>query len=168
MDQQLQKFQLLNTAFWNLLLVPFYLRVSLICLVYGVTKVTGELLCSYYHKKFNVDVRGLRYPGIISTETLPGGGTTDYAVAIFYDAIKYGKYECYLKEDTQLPMMYMSDALKASIDLMESEIAARGICYNLAAWSFSPSQLSKLIEAHVPNFSISYKIDPVRQVSLVT
>lgn len=134
--------------------------------VYGVTKVTGELLCSYYHKKFNVDVRGLRYPGIISTETLPGGGTTDYAVAIFYDAIQHGKYECYLKEDTQLPMMYMSDALKASVDLMESESAARGICYNLAAWSFSPSQLSKLIEAHVPNFSISYKIDPIRQVSL--
>jgi len=131
--------------------------------MYGVSKASGELLCSYYHKKYKVDVRGIRYPGIISAETLPGGGTTDYAVAIYYDAIKYKKYKCYLKENTWLPMMYMPDALKAAIELMDSTSAKPGICYNLTAFSFTPEGLAKVIKKLVPEFEISFEIDNIRQ-----
>jgi nucleoside-diphosphate-sugar epimerase len=129
--------------------------------MYGVTKVAGELLCNYYHLKYQVDVRSVRYPGIISSETSPGGGTTDYAVEIFYEAIKNKHYTCFLKEDTVLPMMYMPDCLKATIDLMEAE-SSRIKCrtsYNLAAISFSPNQLASEIKKHIPDFKCDYKPD---------
>jgi len=133
--------------------------------LYGVTKVAGEHLCNYYSRKWKVDIRGIRYPGIISSETLPGGGTTDYAVAIFYDAIKHKKYQCYLREDTQLPMMYMPDAVKAALDLMDApaERLSTRMSYNLTAFSFSPTELSKEITNKMPEFKITYAIDPVRQ-----
>lgn len=129
--------------------------------MYGVTKVTGELLCDYYHRKFGVDTRGVRYPGIISSETLPGGGTTDYAVAIFYDAIKVGHYKCFLREDTVLPMMYMPDCLKATIDLMEADGSTlkHRADFNLAAISFSAGELAAEIKKHIPNFTVEYEPD---------
>jgi nucleoside-diphosphate-sugar epimerase len=129
--------------------------------IYGVTKVAGELLCNYYHLKYAVDVRSVRYPGIISSETPPGGGTTDYAVEIFYEAIKNKHYTCFLKEDSVLPMMYMPDCLKATIDLMEAE-SSRIKCrtsYNLTAISFSPNQLASEIKKHIPDFKCDYKPD---------
>jgi len=129
--------------------------------MYGITKVAGELLCNYYFEKFGVDVRSLRYPGIISYKTLPGGGTTDYAIEIFYDAIKKGEYSCFLKADATLPMMYMPDAIKATIDIMEAEkdnIKIR-TSYNLAAVSFSPEEIFNEIKKHIPDFKISYEPD---------
>jgi nucleoside-diphosphate-sugar epimerase len=129
--------------------------------MYGVTKVAGELLCNYYYLKFGVDVRSVRYPGIISSETPPGGGTTDYAVEIFYDAIKKKSYSCFLKEDSTLPMMYMPDCLKATVDLMEAD-SAKIKCrtsYNLAAISFSAGQLVAEIKKHIPQFRCEYKPD---------
>jgi len=129
--------------------------------MYGVTKVAGELLCNYYYLKFGVDVRSVRYPGIISSETPPGGGTTDYAVEIFYDAIRKKSYSCFLREDTTLPMMYMPDCLKATVDLMEAD-SANIKCrtsYNLAAISFSAGQLVAEIKKHVPEFRCEYKPD---------
>jgi len=129
--------------------------------MYGVTKVAGELLCNYYYLKFGVDVRSVRYPGIISSETPPGGGTTDYAVEIFYDAIRKKSYSCFLREDTTLPMMYMPDCLKATVDLMEAD-SANIKCrtsYNLAAISFSAGQLAAEIKKHVPGFRCEYKPD---------
>lgn len=129
--------------------------------MYGVTKVAGELLCNYYNLKYQVDVRSVRYPGIISSETPPGGGTTDYAVEIFYEAIKNKHYTCFLREDTVLPMMYMPDCLKATINLMEAEssnIKCR-TSYNLAAISFSPNQLASEIKKHIPDFRCDYKPD---------
>jgi len=131
--------------------------------MYGVTKVSGELLCNYYHKKWNLDVRGLRYPGIISSMTLPGGGTTDYAVGIFYDAVREVEYKCYLRHDSFLPMMYMPDAIDSAISLMESQTAKKGICYNITAWSFCPKQLAEEISKRIPEFEISYEVDPARQ-----
>jgi nucleoside-diphosphate-sugar epimerase len=129
--------------------------------MYGVTKVAGELLCNYYFLKYGVDVRSLRYPGIISSETLPGGGTTDYAVEIFYEAIKRKQYTCFVREDTVLPMMYMPDCLKATIDLMEadqSKIKCR-TSYNVSGISFSAGQLATEIKKHIPDFKVEYEPD---------
>ena len=125
--------------------------------MYGITKVAGELLGDYYVAKFGVDIRGLRYPGIISNETMPGGGTTDYAVAIYYDAIKYGKYECFLKEDTMLPMMYMPDAIRATMELMHAPIENISVrtSYNISGMSFSPKEIAASIKKHIPEFSLS-------------
>lgn len=129
--------------------------------MYGVSKVAGELLGDYYFKIFNLDVRGLRYPGIISSETLPGGGTTDYAVEIFYEAIKNKKYTCFVKKDTALPMMYMPDCIKASIDLMNADISRlKHHCdFNLTAMSFSAGELADEIKKHIPEFECKYKPD---------
>jgi len=129
--------------------------------MYGITKVAGELLGDYYVRKYGLDVRGLRYPGIISYETLPGGGTTDYAVAIFYDAIRYKKYTCFVKETTKLPMMYMPDCLKATIDLFEADFKKlKHHCdFNVAGMSFTAGELAAEIKKHIPNFTIEYKPD---------
>ncbi|MCD6098325.1 L-threonine 3-dehydrogenase [bacterium] len=129
--------------------------------MYGVTKVTGELLCDYYFLKYGVDVRGLRYPGIISSETPPGGGTTDYAVEIFYEAIKHKRYTCFVSKETVLPMMYMPDAIKATLDLMDAE-ASRLVHhsnFNIAAMSFSAGELAEEIKKHIPEFVCEYKPD---------
>jgi len=129
--------------------------------MYGVTKVAGELLCNYYFLRFGLDVRGVRYPGIISSETPPGGGTTDYAVKIFYEAIKRKQYTCFVREDTILPMMYMPDCIKASIDLMEadpSEIKCR-MSYNVAGMSFSAGELAAEIKKYIPEFECQYLPD---------
>ena len=133
--------------------------------MYGVTKVTGELLCDYYNRRFGVDTRGLRFPGLISYAAPPGGGTTDYAVAIFYDAIRYGRYTCFLKADTRLDMMYMPDAIAALIALMEAEpgkLIHRN-SFNVTAMNFTPEELVAEIRKHIPAFEIRYEIDPVRQ-----
>ena len=129
--------------------------------MYGITKVAGELLCDYYVKRFNLDVRGVRYPGIISTETLPGGGTTDYAVDIFYKAVSDGHYNCFVREDTRLPMMYMPDCIKATLDLMDApaDKLKHHSSYNIAAISFSAGELAAEIARQVPGFSISYEPD---------
>jgi len=129
--------------------------------IYGVTKVAGELLADYYVRKFDVDVRGSRFPGIISHETLPGGGTTDYAVAIFYEAVKNKRYTCFLREDTRLPMMYMPDCLKSVVDLMEADFSRlrHHVDFNLAAMSFSAAELADEIGKHIPDFVCTYKPD---------
>jgi nucleoside-diphosphate-sugar epimerase len=129
--------------------------------MYGVTKVAGELLGDYYFKKFGLDIRGVRYPGIISSETLPGGGTTDYAVEIFYEAIKKNKYTCFVKKDTVLPMMYMPDCIKGTIDLIESDTSKlQHHCdYNLASMSFSAGELAEEIKKHIPKFKCEFKPD---------
>jgi nucleoside-diphosphate-sugar epimerase len=129
--------------------------------MYGLTKVAGELLCNYYFNKFGLDVRGVRYPGIISNKTLPGGGTTDYAVEIFYEAIKYMRYQCFLREDSTLPMMYMPDCIKATIDIMNADLNSlkHHADFNLAAVSFSPRELAEEIKKHLPKFTITYKPD---------
>jgi len=129
--------------------------------MYGITKVAGELLGDYYFRKFGVDVRGVRYPGIISSETPPGGGTTDYAVEIFYEAIKNKRYTCFVKEDTVLPMMYMPDCIKATIDLMETDVSKlRHHCdFNVASMSFSAGELAEEIKKHIPGFVCEYKPD---------
>lgn len=129
--------------------------------MYGVTKVAGELLCNYYFAKFGLDVRSVRYPGIISSETLPGGGTTDYAVEIFYEAIKKKRYTCFVREDTVLPMMYMPDCLKAAIDLMEADVSKIKCrtSYNLSAISFSAGELAAEIRKYIPDFKVEYKPD---------
>jgi nucleoside-diphosphate-sugar epimerase len=129
--------------------------------MYGVTKVAGELLGDYYFNKFGLDVRGIRYPGIISNETLPGGGTTDYAVEIFYEAIKNKKYTCFVKKDTVLPMMYMPDCIKATLDLMDADVASlKHHCdFNTTAMSFSAEDLANEIKKHIPEFTCTYKPD---------
>lgn len=129
--------------------------------MYGVTKVAGERLCEYMFHKYNLDCRGLRYPGIISSEALPGGGTTDYAVEIFYEAIKNKKYTSYIDKGTKLPMMYMPDCIKATIMLMEADInnlTCHGD-YNLAAFSFTPEEIAEEIKKIIPEFQIDYKPD---------
>ena len=133
--------------------------------MYGITKVTGELLCDYYARRFGVDARGLRLPGIISYVTPPGGGTTDYAVEIFYQAIRYRHYTCFLKPDTSLDMMYMPDAIRAVIQLMEADPAhlRHRNAFNVTAMSFTPAELAKEIQRHIPEFVIDYEADPVRQ-----
>ena len=133
--------------------------------MYGVTKVAGELLCDYYYKRFGVDTRGVRYPGIISNETLPGGGTTDYAVEIYYEAIKNKKYTCNLGKGTYLDMMYMPDAIKAAIDLMEADPAKlkHRNAFNVTAMSFDPEKIAASIKKVIPEFVLEYNVDPVRQ-----
>jgi nucleoside-diphosphate-sugar epimerase len=133
--------------------------------IYGITKVSGELLCDYYHHRFGVDARGLRYPGLISSKTPPGGGTTDYAVDIFYAAIKSQHYNCFLRADTQLDMMYMPDAIDAAINLMtvDSRQLKHRNAFNVTAMSFTPHQLAAEIQKHIPDFTITYSVDPLRQ-----
>ena len=129
--------------------------------VYGISKQTGERWCEYYHNRYGVDVRSLRYPGLLSYKTLPGGGTTDYAIEIFHEALKTQTYQCFLNEDTALPMMYMEDAIDATIKIMDapsSDIKIRS-SYNVSAISFTPVELFDAIKKHIPNFSISYKPD---------
>jgi len=129
--------------------------------VYGISKYAGEFWCNYYSRRFGVDVRSLRYPGLISYKSAPGGGTTDYAIEIFHEALEDGRYECFLREDTYLPMMYMPDAIKATINLMEApaeNIKVR-TSYNIAGVSFSPKEIAAAIQKHIPSFNISYKPD---------
>jgi nucleoside-diphosphate-sugar epimerase len=129
--------------------------------VYGISKQTGERWCEYYHNVYGVDVRSIRYPGLISWSTEPGGGTTDYAVDIYHKALKEGKYECFLSENTALPMMYMDDAISATVEIMQapSESIKIRSSYNLSAVSFAPTEIAAEIKKHIPNFSISYKPD---------
>ncbi len=133
--------------------------------IYGVTKVAGELLADYFYVRFGVDTRGVRYPGLISYVTPPGGGTTDYAVEIFYEAVRGGRYTCFLKADTQLDMMYMPDAIKASIDLMEADPARlrHRNAFNIAAMQLTPETLAAAIRKHIPGFVLDYDVDPMRQ-----
>lgn len=129
--------------------------------VYGISKSAGELWCNYYHKRYGVDVRSLRYPGIISYQSIPSGGTTDYAVEIFHEAIQHQQYECFLDEDTALPMMYIDDAINATISLMEADInqIRTRIGYNLSAMSFTPDELYRSIKQYIPTLEITYKPD---------
>jgi nucleoside-diphosphate-sugar epimerase len=135
--------------------------------VYGISKLAGERWCEYYHQKFGVDVRSLRYPGLIGYKSDPGGGTTDYAVTIFHEALKTGAYECFLSENTYLPMMYMPDAIRATIGIMEAsskDVKIRN-SYNLAGMSFSPKELSAEISKNIPDFKISYKPDSRQKIA---
>jgi len=129
--------------------------------MYGVSKVSGELLCDYYVKRYGVDARGLRYPGIISAETLPGGGTTDYAVEIYYKAIEERRYTCFVQGETRLPMMYMPDCIKATIDLMEADFDAleHHGDFNVGAMSFSAAELAEAIRRRIPEFEVTYEPD---------
>lgn len=133
--------------------------------MYGVTKVAGELLCDYYHRRYGVDTRGLRYPGLISYVAPPGGGTTDYAVEIFHHALERGRYTSYLAPDTQLDMMYMPDAIRAAIELMEADPARlrHRNAYNVTAMQLTPARLAEALRRHIPGFEIDYDVDPVRQ-----
>ena len=133
--------------------------------MYGVTKVAGELLCDYYYERFRVDTRGVRYPGLISYITPPGGGTTDYAVEIFYKAVSEKKFTCYLKEGTYLDMMYMPDALRVAIDLMEADPAKlkHRNAFNVSAMSFAPEHIAAEIRKTIPEFTMDYDNDPIRQ-----
>jgi nucleoside-diphosphate-sugar epimerase len=133
--------------------------------MYGVTKVAGELLCDYYHLRFGLDTRGLRFPGIISHSAPPGGGTTDYAVDIFHEAVRHGKYTCFLRGDTSLDMMYMPDAVRAMIELMEADPARleHRNAFNVTAMQLTPEILAAEIAKHVPGFTIDYDVDPIRQ-----
>ncbi|MGZ0020282.1 NAD-dependent epimerase/dehydratase family protein [Nitrosomonas sp. wSCUT-2] len=133
--------------------------------IYGITKVTGELLCDYYCHRYGVDARGVRYPGLISNQVLPGGGTTDYAVDIFYAAVRKGHYDCFLSADTQLDMMYMPDAIAAAVQLMETDASrlTHRNGFNVTAMSFTPAQLAAAIQQHLPDFTIGYAVDPLRQ-----
>jgi nucleoside-diphosphate-sugar epimerase len=133
--------------------------------MYGVTKVAGELLCDYYYTRFGVDTRGLRYPGLISWTAPPGGGTTDYAVEIFHDALASGRYVCFLSAETQLDMMYMPDAVRAAMELMEADPARlhHRNAFNVTGMQLTPARLAEAIRAHLPAFRILYEVDPVRQ-----
>jgi nucleoside-diphosphate-sugar epimerase len=135
--------------------------------VYGISKYAGEFWCNYYFNKYGVDVRSMRYPGLISYKSAPGGGTTDYAVEIYLEALEHKKYECFLEEDTYLPMMYMPDAIRATIELMEAPAEKINIrtSYNLAAMSFSPKEIAVAIQQHIPDFSISYAPDYRQQIA---
>lgn len=129
--------------------------------VYGISKYAGEFWCNYFHHRFGVDVRSLRYPGLISYKSPPGGGTTDYAIEIFHEALEEKKYQCFLSENTFLPMMYMPDAIRATIELMEApadKITVR-TSYNISAMSFSPQEIAEEIKKHIPGFTISYQPD---------
>ena len=133
--------------------------------IYGVTKVAGELLCNYYFRKYGVDARGIRYPGLISYKTPPGGGTTDYAVEIYFEAVRHQKYTCYLKAGTFLDMMYMPDALRAAVELMEaapSKLIHRN-AFNLSAMTVAPETIATEIKQIIPEFTMEFKIDPLRQ-----
>jgi nucleoside-diphosphate-sugar epimerase len=133
--------------------------------MYGVTKVAGELMCDYYHGRFGIDTRGLRFPGLISYAAPPGGGTTDYAVHIFYEALESRRYTCFLSADTQLDMMYMPDAVRAAIEVMEADptrLVHRN-AFNVTAMQLTPASLADMIKARIPDFEISYDVDPMRQ-----
>lgn len=135
--------------------------------IYGISKQAGERWCEWYHNKFGVDVRSLRYPGLIGWKSAPGGGTTDYAVHIFHEALKHKRYECFLSEDTALPMMHMEDAIRATIEIMHApaeQIKIRG-SYNLAGISFTPKQIAEEIKKHIPDFTITYKPDFRQQIA---
>ncbi len=133
--------------------------------IYGVTKVAGELLCDYYHRRFAVDTRGVRYPGLISYGAPPGGGTTDWAVDIFHEAVAQGQYTCFLAPDSQLDMMYMPDAVSAAMEIMEADSTnfIHRNAFNITAMQLAPAALAAEIRKHLPDFSIDYDIDPVRQ-----
>jgi len=135
--------------------------------VYGISKYAGEFWCHYYWQRYGVDVRSVRYPGLISYKSEPGGGTTDYAVDIYHQALQKNQYTCFLKEDTYLPMMYMPDAIRATIELMESPQKSVGIrtSYNLSAMSFSPQEVAASIRTHLPDFSISFSPDYRQQIA---
>jgi nucleoside-diphosphate-sugar epimerase len=135
--------------------------------MYGVTKVAGELLCEYYSYRFGLDVRGIRLPGVISSDTLPGGGTTDYAVAIFYEAIKHKRYTCFVREDTVLPMIYMPDCIRATLMLMEADLShsQSRAGFNVAGSSFSAGELAAEIGKHIPEFVCEYKPDFRQQIA---
>lgn len=133
--------------------------------VYGISKLTGEMWSEYYFNRYGMDIRSLRYPGLISYEAMPGGGTTDYAVDIFYKAVQDEVFECFLEADTRLPMMYMPDAIRATLELMEApkdNIKVR-TSYNLSGMSFTPAELANEIQKHIPTFKMNYKIDALRQ-----
>ena len=135
--------------------------------VYGITKQVGERWCEYYHQKYGVDVRSMRYPGIISWKTLPGGGTTDYAVEIYHEALKKQSYDCFLTENTKLPMLFMDDAIQATIDIMTAnneDIKIRS-SYNLAGISFTPKEIAESIKKHIPDFEITYNADFRQQIA---
>jgi nucleoside-diphosphate-sugar epimerase len=129
--------------------------------VYGISKYAGEFWCNYYQHRYGVDVRSIRYPGLISYKSAPGGGTTDYAIEIFQEALEEKKYECFLGKDTYLPMMYMPDAIRGTIELMEAPAEKISVhtSYNLSSMSFSPEQLAAEIKKFIPEFNISYKPD---------
>ena len=133
--------------------------------MYGVTKLSGELLCDYYHSRFGLDARGVRYPGLISHAAPPGGGTTDWAVDIFYSAVRHHQYTCFLGPETRLDMMYMPDAIKAALDLMEADPArlSHRNAYNITAMNFTPTELAQQIQQHIPEFEMDYEVDGVRQ-----
>lgn len=133
--------------------------------MYGVTKVAGELLCDYYHTRFGVDARGVRYPGIVSWAHPPGGGTTDFAVEIYFQAVREGHYTCFVGPDTQLDMMYMDDAVRAAMELMEAdgEALVHRNAFNVTAMQVTPESLAGSIRRHLPSFEIDYDVDPVRQ-----
>ena len=135
--------------------------------VYGISKQAGERWCEYYFNKYNVDVRSLRYPGLIGWKSAPGGGTTDYAVHIFHEALKTGKYECFLSENTTLPMMHMEDAIAATIGIMQADAEKVKIrsSYNLSGFSFSPKEIADEIKKHIPSFTISYNPDSRQQIA---
>ena len=133
--------------------------------IYGVTKVSGELLCDYYYTKFGVDTRSVRFPGLISHKTLPGGGTTDYAVHIYYDALTKGEYTSFIDKGTYMDMMYMDDAIDAIINILNadpSQLKHRN-SFNITATSFEPEQLAATIKKYIPEFKLKYDVDPVRQ-----
>ncbi|QNE41056.1 NAD-dependent epimerase/dehydratase family protein [Hymenobacter sp. NBH84] len=135
--------------------------------VYGISKLAGEQWCEWYHQKYGLDVRSLRYPGLIGYKSLPGGGTTDYAVDIYHKAVAGENFECFLQEDTELPMMYMPDALRATLDLMHApaeQIRVRS-SYNLSGMSFSPQEIAASIRRHVPDFEVSYRPDTRQQIA---
>jgi len=135
--------------------------------VYGISKYAGEFWCNYYHQRWGLDVRSIRYPGLISYKSAPGGGTTDYAVEIFHEALEEKKYDCFLQEDTYLPMMYMPDAIKATIELMEApadKIKVR-TSYNISGMSFSPKEIAAEIKKHIPQFEITYQPDYRQQIA---
>jgi len=135
--------------------------------VYGISKYAGEFWCHYYHQRYGVDVRSIRYPGLISYKSAPGGGTTDYAVEIYLEALETKKYTCFLQEDTYLPMMYMPDAIRATMELMEAPAASIGVrtSYNVAGMSFSPKEITASIQRHSPEFTIQYKPDYRQQIA---
>ncbi|PTX60141.1 nucleoside-diphosphate-sugar epimerase [Kordia periserrulae] len=135
--------------------------------VYGISKLAGERWCEYYHKNHGVDVRSIRYPGLISWKANPGGGTTDYAVEIFHEAVQKGSYTCFLREDTSLPMMFMDDAVRATIDIMNADAESVKVrsSYNIAALSFTPKELAEAIQEFIPNFTIAYAPDSRQKIA---
>jgi nucleoside-diphosphate-sugar epimerase len=135
--------------------------------VYGVSKLAGERWCEYFNHRFGVDVRSLRYPGLISYKSAPGGGTTDYAIEIYHEALADQKYECFLSEQTYLPMMYMPDAIRSTIELMEADASRISVrsSYNLSGMSFSPKEIGASIRKHIPSFKLSYNPDFRQQIA---